>query len=184
MKSLSSAEGLPVLELVTSSTLDPPSAITLVATFSMWTWAIHSDRGICWESWALSQGVRTGSSYKLLNGYANWKLKIKNEDGWVDSEPLPGKLWKFCKPHSSRCIHWSVNQSDGLIQNSGGSLFQSLFEKLGFVVIVAWLHLRLLGSIDLSFPIWMLCRPLHSFQHIAGHLIFECQLGLAVSSLP
>lgn len=38
----------------------------------------------------------------------------------VEFAPLPGKLWRLCKPRSSCCMNQSVNQSDGLIQNSGG----------------------------------------------------------------
>lgn len=69
---------------------------------SIWNWGIPSDRPLHLSRvlGLVSLGVRIGNIYKLLNGYADEKLKMA---GW--SLHLSLASCGDCKPHSSRCIN-------------------------------------------------------------------------------
>lgn len=132
----------------------PPSVVTLVTTFSTWPWGMHRDHPIHWESWALCK--RRTTEYETAvkcwmdAPMGTFRLRMRMR---VEFAPLPGKLWRLCKPRSSCCMNQSVNQPDWLIQNSGGVSVSKFVWKTVFFCYGGMASSSSTGNANCIFPV-------------------------------
>lgn len=86
-----------------------------------------------------------------MNGYADEKLKIRNEDGWVEFASLSGKLWRL---QATLFTLYKLECEPVRPINSElwGNLYFKVCLENCFVVIVAWLPLTMLAMLTCVFP--------------------------------